>query len=81
MAPAAFIRLKKTSDLASERRGPIISHEALDQLTLLFVIYFVLLLIPIGGRLAGPWGRPVALLILFTILVSLLVRFKKLGDE
>ncbi len=79
--PAAFVRLKKESDLTSQRRGPLISAEALDQLLLLFVIYFVLLLVPIGGNLAGEWGQPVSLVVLFIILVSLLVRFKKLGDE
>lgn len=81
VVPAAFVRLKKESDLTSQRRGPLISAEALDQLLLLFVIYFVLLLVPIGGNLAGEWGQPVSLIILFIILVSLLVRFKKLGDE
>ncbi len=81
VVPAAFVRLKKSSDLTSQRQGPLVSAEALDQLLLLFVIYFVLLLVPIGGNLAGPWGQPVSLLILFTILISLLVRFKKLGDE
>lgn len=81
VVPAAFVRLKKESDLTSERRGPLISAEALDQLLLLFVIYFILLLVPIGGNLAGQWGQPVSLIILFIILVSLLVRFKKLGDE
>jgi cytochrome b561 len=79
--PAAFVRLRKKSDLVTERQGPLATAEALDQLLLLFVIYFVLLLVPIGGKLAGPWGQPISLLILFTILVSLLVRFKKLGDE
>lgn len=79
--PAAFVRLKKESDLTTQRQGPLISAEALDQLLLLFVIYFVLLLVPIGGNLAGQWGQPVSLVILFIILVSLLVRFKKLGDE
>lgn len=79
--PAAFMRLKRRSDLVSNRQGPLISSEALDQLTLQFVIYFVLMLVPIGGKIAGHWGQPVALVILFTIVVSLLFRFKKLGDE
>ncbi|MFP5491778.1 MAG: hypothetical protein ACLGG0_09760 [Bacteriovoracia bacterium] len=79
--PAAFMRLKRTSDLVSARQGPLISSEALDQLTLHFVIYFVLMLVPIGGKIAGDWGQPIALIILFIILVSLLFRFKKLGDE
>jgi len=39
------------------------------------------MLVPIGGKIAGHWGQPVALVILFTIVVSLLFRFKKLGDE
>ena len=81
VVPAAFVRIKKTPDLASQRQGPLISAEALDQLTLHFIIYFVLLLVPIGGKLAGKWGQPVALGILFLILISLLVRFKKLGDD
>ena len=79
--PVAFMRLKRTSDLVSARQGPLISSEALDQLTLHFVIYFVLMLVPIGGKIAGVWGQPIALIILFIILVSLLFRFKKLGDE
>lgn len=79
--PAAFMRLKKESDIVSGRQGPLISSDALDQLTLHFVIYFVLLLVPIGGKIAGPWGGAVSLIILFTILISLLFRFKKLGDE
>jgi uncharacterized membrane protein YhaH (DUF805 family) len=79
--PAAFMRLKRHSDLVSARQGPLISSEALDQLTLHFVIYFVLMLVPIGGKIAGDLGQPIALIILFIILVSLLFRFKKLGDE
>ncbi len=81
VAPAALVRLKKTPDLATDRKGPLISTEALDQLMLHFVIYFVLLLVPVGGRLAGAWGQWLSLGILFVILVSLLVRFKKLGDD
>jgi hypothetical protein len=79
--PAAFMRLKLSSDLVSSRQGPLISSEALDQLILHFVIYFVLMLVPIGGKIAGNWGQPIALMILFIIIVSLLFRFKKLGDE
>lgn len=81
VTPVAFMRLKSRSDLASARGGPLISTDALDQLVLHFVIYAVLLLVPVGGRIAGPWGQPIALVILFLILVSLLFRFKKLGDD
>lgn len=67
--------------LFSERRGPMVSSEALKQLTLLFLMYFVLFLVPVAGRLIGQWGHGAALATLFIILVSLLVRFKKLGDD
>jgi hypothetical protein len=81
LLPAAFMRLKTRHDLVSKRGGPLISTEALDQLTLHFVIYFILMLLPIGGRIAGPWGRPLALGILFIIIISLMIRFKKLGND
>lgn len=81
IVPIAFMRLKSRPDLVSTRGGPLISTEALDQLILHFVIYTVLLLVPVGGRIAGPWGESIALVILFLILVSLLFRFKKLGDD
>ncbi|MBY0516041.1 MAG: hypothetical protein K2P81_03985 [Bacteriovoracaceae bacterium] len=81
LLPTAFIRIKSKSRLSTDHQGPITTTEALNQLTLHFIIYFVLLLVPVGGRLAGAWGQPIALGILFIIIVSLLVRFKKLGDE
>ncbi len=80
LLPFAFVRLRERSGLASRRSGPLISSEALNQLTLNFIIYFMLLIVPVGGRVAGDWGRPVSLFILFLILISLLLRFKKLGD-
>lgn len=67
--------------LFSRHRGPLVSGEALKQLTILFLIYFVLFLVPVAGRLVGEWGHGAALMTLFLVLVSLLVRFKKIGDE
>jgi len=81
LAPFLFTKIKKYSDLTTRRSGPLLSTEALDQLILLFVIYFILLLVPIAGRMAGAVGQPVALLILFLIVVSLMIRFKKLGND
>lgn len=81
LLPTLFTKLKKYSDLTTRRGGPLLSTEALDQLTLLFVIYFILLLVPIAGKMAGILGEPISLFILFLIVVSLMIRFKKLGNE
>ena len=81
LLPALFTKLKKHSDLTTRRAGPLLSTEALDQLTLLFVIYFILLLVPLAGRMAGFLSESISLLILFLIVVSLMIRFKKLGND
>jgi len=81
LIPCFFAKLKRYSDLSSRRSGPLLSTEALDQLILLFVIYFILLLVPVAGKIAGVVGQPISLLILFLIVVSLMIRFKKLGNE
>ncbi len=81
LVPCLFMKLKRYSDLTTRRSGPLLSTEALDQLILLFVIYFILLLVPIAGKMAGAVGQPIALVILFIIVVSLMIRFKKLSND
>jgi hypothetical protein len=79
---AVFIpwRLTPTSQLFSKQRGPILSTDALHQLTTLILLYFVLFMVPIAGRLMGEWGQLAALGTLFVVFLSLLIRFKKLSD-
>lgn len=67
--------------LFTQRAGPYISGEALGQLTLLFLLYIILFLVPIAGRLVGGWGHLAALGTLFVVFMSLVFRFKKIGDE
>ena len=65
----------------SRRLGPIISGEDLEQMTLLFLLYIVLFLVPLAGRLVGGMGHVAAIGTLFVVFLSLVLRFKKIGDE
>jgi cytochrome b561 len=81
LLPALFTRIRTNTSLSSKSAGPLLSTEALDQLALHFVIYFILLIVPIGGSISGKAGPPIALGSLFLIIVSLMIRFKKLGND
>ena len=67
--------------LFSQRSGPYVSGEALGQLTLLFLLYIILFLVPIAGKIVGGYGHVAALGTLFVVFMSLFFRFKKIGDE
>lgn len=71
----------KSKRIYSHRAGPYVSSEALDQITLLFVLYIVLFLVPLAGRLVGGYGHVAALGTLFVVCISLVMRFKQLGDD
>lgn len=73
--------LRKPREIFSRRVGPYVSSEALDQITLLFLLYIVLFLVPVAGRLVGGWGHLAALGTLFLVCTSLVIRFKKIGDD
>ena len=73
--------IKKTKVIFSERKGPYVSTEALDQITLLFLLYIVLFLVPVAGRLVGGWGHVASLGTLFAVCVSLVMKFKEIGDD
>jgi hypothetical protein len=79
--PTIFINITSRTPLFSKRVGPILSADAIEQLSLLFVIYIILMLVPIGGKIAGKWGQPIAMLLFFVIVTSLAIRFKKLGND
>lgn len=72
---------RRSKNIYSRRAGPYVSGEALDQITLLFLLYVVLFLVPVAGRLVGGWGHIASLGTLFLVCISLVMRFKKLGDE
>lgn len=73
--------VRKSKPIFSRRAGPYVSGEALDQITLLFLLYIVLFLLPVAGRLVGGWGHAASLGTLFVVCVSLVMRFKKIGDD
>ena len=65
----------------NKRLGPYVSGEALEQITLLFLLYIILFLVPVAGSLVGGWGHLAALGTLFVVFLSLVMRFKKIGDD
>jgi cytochrome b561 len=81
VCPLLWVRLKKESSLSTKRAGPLLSSEALEQLTLHLVIYFIMFLMPIAGKMTGELGQSLSLLLMFLIIISLMVRFKKLGND
>ncbi len=80
---ACFIpfRDRGPAPLFSRRSGPMVSRDDLHQLITLFLMYFVLFMVPVAGRLVGQGGHTVAMATLFVVFISFLFRFKKLSDE